>query len=240
MAKFLTNIDLNLNEIRNGKFQILAQEPPAGNAGRFYFNSTTNKFGYDNGTSWIYPHLPYEIQAILNNYIPTSQKGVASGVATLDASGKVPVSQLPSYVDEVLEYADYDSLPTTGEAGKIYVTRDDGKTYRWGGTVYAEVSASLALGETGGTAYEGSKGKALADKIAALESGAVNRCTGSLAAGSTSVTVAHNFNSTDVLVQTYDKSTGETVLTEVARAANSVTVTIAQKYDHDIQVVVMK
>ena len=105
----------------------------------------------------------------LNNYILKTQMGVASGVATLDTTGKVPSSQLPSYVDDVIEGANKAALPTTGEAGKIYVTLDDNKTYRWGGSAYVEISASLALGETAGTAYEGSKGKANADAIATLQ-----------------------------------------------------------------------
>jgi hypothetical protein len=103
------------------------------------------------------------------NYVLASEKGANSGVATLDATGKVPSSQLPSYVDDVIEAANFAALPAEGEAGKIYVTLDDNKTYRWGGSAYAEISASVALGETQGTAYEGSKGKALKDAFDAHE-----------------------------------------------------------------------
>jgi len=63
------------------------------------------------------------------------------GLARLDGSGLVPSSLLPSYVDDVLEYADFDSLPETGETGKIYVSLDNGKTYRWGGSAYVEISS---------------------------------------------------------------------------------------------------
>jgi hypothetical protein len=128
-------------------------------------------------------------------------------VATLDSNGKVPSSQLPSYVDDVIEgYLVYDLLtaepssfdPTkyfklvdgeyvrgqageawaadtwyeqgfyedqahttkiTPESGKIYVDLVSNKTYRWGGTVYAEIPESLALGETSSTAYRGDRGK---------------------------------------------------------------------------------
>lgn len=66
--------------------------------------------------------------------------GVPSGVASLDAGGKVPSAQLPSYVDDVLEYADYAALPATGETGKIYITQDTGASYRWTGTVYIKLS----------------------------------------------------------------------------------------------------
>lgn len=62
--------------------------------------------------------------------------------ADLDAGGKVPSSQLPSYVDDVLEYANAAALPVTGETGKIYVTLDNGKVFRWGGSVYVEISAA--------------------------------------------------------------------------------------------------
>jgi hypothetical protein len=101
------------------------------------------------------------------SYVLASEKGANSGVATLGADGKVPASQLPSFVDDVIEAANFAALPAEGEAGKIYVTLDNNKTYRWGGTTYVEISAGLALGETQGTAYEGSKGKANADAIAA-------------------------------------------------------------------------
>ena len=96
------------------------------------------------------------------------KKGVANGFAELDANGTVPSSQLPSYVDDVLEYASKDKFPTTGETGKIYVAIDTNLTFRWSGTQYVEISASLALGETSSTAYAGDKGKQNADNISAL------------------------------------------------------------------------
>ena len=95
--------------------------------------------------------------------IATTVKGVANGVAELDSAGKVPSSQLPSYVDDVIEVDDYAHLPITGESGKIYVTKDTDKTYRWSGTGYTEISPSLALGETSSTAYRGDRGKTAYD-----------------------------------------------------------------------------
>ena len=97
--------------------------------------------------------------------VKRSEMGVAGGVATLDPDGKVPSSQLPSYVDDVIEVATLDELPATGEAGKIYVTKDTNLTYRWSGSKYVEISASLALGETSSTAYAGDKGKATTDSL---------------------------------------------------------------------------
>jgi hypothetical protein len=89
----------------------------------------------------------------------TSLKGASNGLAELDSGGKVPTSQLPSYVDDVLEYANIGALPATGSAGIIYVTLDDNKIYRWSGTAYTVISDTLALGETSATAYRGDRGK---------------------------------------------------------------------------------
>lgn len=112
-----------------------------------------------------------------STFIPATEKGANSGVATLDATGKVPSSQLPSFVDDVLEgylnatdgkFYEESTYETEipAEGGKIYTDLSNNKTYRWGGTTYVEISAGLALGETQGTAYEGSKGAANAAAIA--------------------------------------------------------------------------
>lgn len=85
-------------------------------------------------------------------------KGASNGVAELDTNGLVPSSQLPSYVDDVLEYSSKSAFPATGETGKIYVATDTNLTYRWGGSAYTEISPSLALGETSSTAYRGDRG----------------------------------------------------------------------------------
>lgn len=104
--------------------------------------------------------------------IPAAQKGAASGVAELDASGKVPAAQLPSYVDDVIEgYLSGGKLykeaahttEIAGESGKIYVDLATNKTYRWSGSAFAEISASLALGNTSTTAGRGDWTKAAYD-----------------------------------------------------------------------------
>ena len=97
-------------------------------------------------------------QTALNGKLSTSLKGANSGLAELDANGKVPTSQLPSFVDDVLEYSAQSSFPATGETGKIYIAQDTNKTYRWSGTAYVEISSSLALGTTSSTAYRGDYG----------------------------------------------------------------------------------
>lgn len=99
----------------------------------------------------------------LNAFIST--KGQPGGLAELDSTGKVPAAQLPSYVDDVLEFSTKAQFPQIGETGKIYVSKDTNLTYRWTGTQYLEISQSLALGETPSTAYPGDKGKANRDAL---------------------------------------------------------------------------
>lgn len=109
---------------------------------------------------------------LINGAIQSSEKGANSGVAELDANGKVPSSQLPAYVDDVVEGYYYNSkfykeaahtTEISGETGKIYVDLSTEKTYRWSGSAFVEISASLALGETSSTAYRGDRGKTAYD-----------------------------------------------------------------------------
>ena len=72
-----------------------------------------------------------------------ANKGIANGYASLDGGGLVPSTQLPSYVDDVLEFANLAALPATGETGKIYVALDTNKIYRWSGSAYIEVSPTV-------------------------------------------------------------------------------------------------
>ena len=104
---------------------------------------------------------------LIDAKIPIAEKGAANGVAELDTSGKVPAAQLPSYVDDVIE-GTYATFPKVGETGKIYLDTETNFAWRWSGTRYAQIAASLALGETSSTAYAGNKGKKNADDIAAL------------------------------------------------------------------------
>lgn len=81
-----------------------------------------------------------------------ANKGVANGYASLDATGKVPAAQLPSYVDDVLEFANLAAFPGTGEAGKIYVALDTNKTYRCSGSAYIYITSGAVdsvAGKTG-------------------------------------------------------------------------------------------
>lgn len=102
--------------------------------------------------------------------IDEAEKGNTNGVAELDSSGRVPSSQLPSYVDDVIEgyynetedkFYEEDTYTTeiTPESNKVYISVDTNKTYRWSGTQYVIIGTDLALGETSSTAYRGDRGK---------------------------------------------------------------------------------
>jgi len=73
----------------------------------------------------------------------TANKGAANGYCPLDASALVPSANLPSYVDDVLEFADFASFPGTGETGKIYIAIDTNFNYRWSGSVYVDITSKV-------------------------------------------------------------------------------------------------
>ena len=87
--------------------------------------------------------------------VKRTEMGVANGVATLDNGGKVPSSQLPSYVDDVLEYDSKSVFPATGEGGKIYIDTSNNTSWRWTGSTYAQTKGDLVIGTTTGSAADG-------------------------------------------------------------------------------------
>jgi hypothetical protein len=97
-------------------------------------------------SNWAYDHVAAADPH--TGYVLESTVGAASGVCPLDGSGLVDSSYLPSYVDDVVEAADFASLPGTGETGKIYVTLDDGAIYRWSGSAYVGVNSSVSEADT--------------------------------------------------------------------------------------------
>ena len=126
------------------------------------------------------------INTALSSKLDSNKVGVASGVAELDSNGKVPSSQLPSYVDDIIEgyYNETDgkfyeestyTTEITGEAGKIYVSLDTDLPYRWSGSAFIEIPWGLALGETSSTAYRGDRGKTAYDH--ATDSGRLTTVT---------------------------------------------------------------
>lgn len=113
----------------------------AGTIGITQANASTD--GFLSSTDWNtfnekQPALGYTAENAAN-------KGVANGYASLDGSGKVPSTQLPSYVDDVVEVANFAALPATGETGKIYITLDTNFVYRWSGSVYVKISEPNAV-----------------------------------------------------------------------------------------------
>lgn len=115
--------------------------------------------GHISGKSSVKLTMPATPSASDVGAIAATAKGVANGVAELDANGKVPSSQLPSYVDDILEFSSIDNFPTTGETGKIYLDLETDLAWRWSGSAYVEISPSLALGTTSSTAFAGDKGQ---------------------------------------------------------------------------------
>lgn len=116
-----------------------------------------------------------------SDFLPTSARGAVSGVASLDESGRVPAAQLPSYVDDVLEYTTVSAFPAQGEAGKIYVATQTNLTYRWSGTGYVEISPSLALGGTSSTAFPGDRGVTLETKVSGILDGGLKVANATIA-----------------------------------------------------------
>jgi hypothetical protein len=119
-----------------------ASFPATGSIDTLYCAKDTNKLYLWSGSAYV---ETFPSQALLDTYQLRSEKGNANGYASLDGSGKVPSTQLPSYVDDVIEVANYASLPVTGETGKIYITLDNNKIYRWSGSVYVEIASNNAI-----------------------------------------------------------------------------------------------
>ena len=143
------------------------------------------------------------ISSLGDTYVNKSQIGAANGIASLDSTGKVPSSQLPSYVDDVIEGYYYngkfytDSAHTeeiTPETGKIYVDLDTNKTYRWSGTTYVEISQSTIHKFV---------------KEFTVPKG-----------GNQNVTVSHGLGTKDIIVSVYDEN-NKLVLTDVATSGTS-------------------
>lgn len=118
-------------------------------------------------------------------------KGQPNGLAELDGNGKVPASQLPSYVDDVMDaYATYTVSPTgvlqniqlyadaehetpiVGERDKIYVNVTPGEVsyqFRWSGSQWVHIdSNAIIIGDITGTAYDGGKGKSMENVVGSM------------------------------------------------------------------------
>ena len=154
------NIIKSEGEVQILQFASYSNFPATGKANYFYLAKDTNKLYRWNGTTYA------ELSSLGYTAENAANKGIANGYAGLDSTGKVPSTQLPSYVDDVVEVANYAALPVTGETGKIYITLDTNNIYRWSGSVYVEISTDKAVwgGITGTLANQTDLVAALATK----------------------------------------------------------------------------
>jgi hypothetical protein len=82
------------------------------------------------------------LSTVVAGKVDTNLGNVAGGYPVLDGGGKIDPNQLPSYIDDVLEFANEAALPLTGESGKLYVTASDEKVYRWSGSGYVVITSN--------------------------------------------------------------------------------------------------
>lgn len=117
-----------------------------------WYSTTNNSSNWNTAYGWGNHALAGYLTSINSSQITTAlgftpenaaNKGIANGYASLDGAGLVPSTQLPSYVDDVLEYTNLAGFPATGATGKIYVALDTNKIYRWSGSTYIEVSPTV-------------------------------------------------------------------------------------------------
>lgn len=112
-------------------------------AGFVLANDDAYAVGWDGNLSVPTKNAVYDkIQSLDAAKANLSLVGAASGIAPLDAGTKIAAAYLPSYVDDILEFANLAAFPGAGETGKIYIAIDTGKEYRWSGTVYVELVSS--------------------------------------------------------------------------------------------------
>ena len=107
--------------------------------------------GNVDNTSDLNKPISTAVQNALDLKIDESREGQPNGVATLDENGKVPTTQLPSYVDDVVEYANLAAFPAVGETGKIYVAIDTNVCYRWSGSTYVQITSGAVASVNGQT-----------------------------------------------------------------------------------------
>ena len=138
-----------------------------------------------------------------------ANRGAANGYVPLDSTTKIASTYLPSYVDDVLEYANLAALPVSGETGKIYVAIDTGKIYRWSGSAYIEISPSPGSTD-------------------AVTEGSSNLYfTSARARGAISVTQNLSYDSATGIITGPTIGDGALTISAVAAAATNNTVTLA-------------
>ena len=233
--KTLNNFDFTLNEAKNMVLHKLATAP-SGVEGQIFYNTATKKVNVNNGTVFM------EIGA--QEIATTSTPGIimvgngfkidVSGkmdLDILDGSNLIKAEYLPSYVDDVLEFQNFSSLPATGEQGKIYVTTDNNATYRWSGTAYIGLSNPLDYA-TQAEAEAGTNNTKVMTPQRVKESILVNapmkKFTTMIGDGAAKqIVVEHNLNTRDILINLYEGN--DLVITDVQiTTVNSVTIVFAE------------
>lgn len=182
MATKLNTLNTNKEDKANKQINLTSTNA------NHYPNVPAVKQGLDETLATAQVYTDTKIQQASGNYIPISQKGANNGVAELDASGRVPATQLPSYVDDVVDLVTFVTTnPTSGmvagqkrynsttkqiftstsatagtssapESDKIYVRVDNNTTWRWSGSDLIQMNAGLTLGNTSSTAHRGDHG----------------------------------------------------------------------------------
>ena len=131
-------------------------------------------------------NLKNTLQSVVDKCKLIFQPVTTNGYAELNEYGYVKTSQLPGFVDDIIEgyYNSIDGKFYTTESytseiipegGKIYVSLDSNKTYRWSSSSYVVISETIALGETSSTAFAGDKGKANSEAITTLQTSILNK-----------------------------------------------------------------
>jgi len=138
----LDKIEVFINATKIGGSSIINHSDLTLDDGTNPHGTTKNDVGLGNvdNTSDVNKPISTATQTALNLKEDKANKGIANGYVPLNASTLIDSIYLPSYVDDVIEVANFGALPVTGETGKIYVTLDDNKQYRWSGSVYVNMT----------------------------------------------------------------------------------------------------
>lgn len=193
------------------------------------------------GSNWTSPTSSANAYVAIRAALKVVDVDVIDAKADLVA-GKVPASQLPSYVDDVLEFPATTDFPATGETGKIYVATSTGKVYRWSGSQYIEIAnPDLSGYVTNGdprlsdartpTAHKSSHATGGSDAIAPSDIGAAasshTHAASDITSGLAAVATSGSYNDLN------DKPTIPTVPTNVSAFTNDAgyVTTAALRYD---------